>query len=406
MPGRGAAVRVPILRGVDPRELAAILERRYDAYVEALREMVSIDCGSYTPEGVNRVADLCQRRFEEAGWKVERVPHRPGRGEPQLGDLLMGRIDGSGGRRLLLIGHMDTVFDPGTAAERPFRIEDGRARGPGVSDMKGGLLAGFFAVEALLEAGFDGFGRITYVCNPDEEIGSPFSRSFIEALARTEADAAFVLESARENGDIVSARKGVSDYRIEIVGRAAHAGVEPEKGRSAILEAAHRAIALQALNGRWPGVTVNVGVIRGGTRPNVVPERCELHVDVRSPKEGTLAAAEAEVERLARETVVPDVSVRVEGHSWHRPMERTEGTARLVALAKEVASELGFELRDAATGGASDANTTAAAGVPTLDGLGPVGGDDHSPAEWLDLTSVVPRTALLAGLMARAAQAS
>ena len=390
---------------MDPRDLAGILERRYDAYVEALREMVNIDCGSFTPEGVNAVADLCQRRFEEAGWKVERIPHRPTEGEPRLGDLLIGRLEGAGDGRLLLIGHMDTVFDPGTAAERPFRIEDGRARGPGVSDMKGGLLAGFFAVEALLEAGFEGFGRITYVCNPDEEIGSPFSRSFIEELARTEADAAFVLESARENGDIVSARKGVSDYRIEIVGRAAHAGVEPEKGRSAILEAAHRAIALQGLNGRWPGVTVNVGVIRGGIRPNVVPERCELHVDVRSPAEETLAAAEAEVERVARETVVPDVSVRVEGHGWHRPMEKTAGTARLVALAKEVAAELGFEVRDAATGGASDANTTAAAGVPTLDGLGPVGGDDHSPAEWLDLTSVVPRTALLAGLLARAAQA-
>ena len=390
---------------MDPRDLAGILERRYDAYVEALREMVNIDCGSFTPEGVNAVADLCQRRFEEAGWKVERIPHRPTEGEPRLGDLLIGRLEGAGDGRLLLIGHMDTVFDPGTAAERPFRIEDGRARGPGVSDMKGGLLAGFFAVEALLEAGFEGFGRITYVCNPDEEIGSPFSRSFIEELARTEADAAFVLESARENGDIVSARKGVSDYRIEIVGRAAHAGVEPEKGRSAILEAAHRVTALQALNGRWPGVTVNVGVIRGGIRPNVVPERCELHVDVRSPAEETLAAAEAEVERVARETVVPDVSVRVEGHGWHRPMEKTAGTARLVALAKEVAAELGFEVRDAATGGASDANTTAAAGVPTLDGLGPVGGDDHSPAEWLDLTSVVPRTALLAGLLARAAQA-
>ncbi len=389
---------------MDPRDLARRLERRYDEYVEALREMVSIDCGSFTPEGVNAVADLCQRRFEEAGWKVERIPHRPTEGEPQLGDLLIGRLEGTGSRRLLLIGHMDTVFDPGTVAERPFRIEDGRARGPGVSDMKGGLLAGFFAVEALLEAGFEGFGRITYVCNPDEEIGSPFSRTYIQELARTEADAAFVLESARANGDIVSARKGVSDYRIEIVGRAAHAGVEPEKGRSAILEAAHRVIALQGLNGRWLGVTVNVGVIRGGTRPNVVPERCELHVDVRSPAEETLAAAEAEVERVARETVVPDVSVRVEGHGWHRPMEKTEGTARLVALAKEVAAELGFEVRDAATGGASDANTTAAAGVPTLDGLGPVGGDDHSPAEWLDLTSVVPRTALLAGLLARAAQ--
>jgi glutamate carboxypeptidase len=387
---------------VDPRELARVLEGRFDAYVEALRELVDIDSGSFTPEGVNEVADRCQRRFEEGGWTVERIPHRPGEGEPRLGDLLIGRLEGSGGPRILMIGHMDTVFDPGTAAQRPFTVEDGVARGPGVSDMKGGLLAGFFAVEALREIGFDGFGRITYVCNPDEEIGSPFSRATIAELARTDADVALVLESARANGDIVSARKGVTDFRIEVLGRAAHAGVEPEKGRSAILEAAHKVVALQALNGRWPGVTVNVGVIRGGTRTNVVPERCELHVDLRSPAEETLAAAEEEVRRLCAGTVVPDVTVRVEGHGWHRPMEKTEGTARLVEIARGVARELGFELRDAATGGASDANTTAAAGVPTLDGLGPVGGDDHSPAEWLDLTSVVPRTALLAGLIARA----
>ncbi|GBC86262.1 Carboxypeptidase G2 [bacterium HR12] len=299
-----------------------------------------------------------------------------------------------------MIGHTDTVFEPGTAAERPFRIEGSRALGPGVSDMKGGLLLGFVAIEVLQEAGFDGFGRITYVNNPDEEIGSPFSRAYIAELAR-EADVALVLESGRENGDVVSARKGVSDFRIEIVGRAAHAGVEPERGRSAILEAAHKTLALQALNGRWPGVTVNVGVIHGGTRTNVVPERCVLEVDVRSPEEETLRAVEAEVERIASEHTVPDVTATWRVGAWHRPMEKREGGARLAALAARVAADLGFELHDAATGGASDANTTSAAGVPTLDGLGPVGGDDHGPREWIDLESVVPRIALFAGLVSR-----
>jgi glutamate carboxypeptidase len=381
------------------RELAA---RRYDDLVEALEEMVNIDCGSYTPDGVNEVVDLCQARFATHGWSVERIPHHPAGGERQLGDLAIGRLDGAGGPRVLMIGHTDTVFDPGTVAERPFRIDGGRALGPGVSDMKGGLLTGFFAVEVLLEAGFDGFGRITYVCNPDEEIGSPFSRVYIQELAK-EADVAFVLEGARENGDIVSSRKGVSDYTIEIIGRAAHAGVEPERGRSAVLEAAHKTVALQALNGRWPGVTVNVGVVRGGTRTNVVPERCTLEVDVRSPEEETLQAVEAEVERIANGHTVPDVAVRLTGGGWHRPMEKKEGGAELAALAIEIAAELGFELRDAATGGASDANTTAAAGVPTLDGLGPIGGDDHGPKEWVDLTSVVPRVTLLAGLVSRLA---
>jgi glutamate carboxypeptidase len=216
-----------------------------------------------------------------------------------------------------------------------------------------------------------------------------------------DADVALVLEAARENGDVVSARKGVSDYRIEILGRASHAGVEPERGRSAILEAAHMTVALQELNDRWPGVTVNVGVVQGGTRPNVVAERCTIHVDVRSPIEETLAAAEAEVERIANAHVVPDVTANVTGGKWHRPMEKGEGGARLAALVTDVAREIGFELEDASTGGASDANTTSAAGVPTLDGLGPIGGDDHGPREWLDLTSVVPRITLLSGLVSR-----
>lgn len=385
---------------MEAKVLEEIASARYDEFVAVLERAVNVDCGSFTPDGVNEIADLCQSRFKAGGWAAERMQHRPADGEPRLGDLVIGRLDGSGGARVLMIGHTDTVFDPGTVAERPFRIEGRRALGPGVSDMKGGLLTGFFAVEALQEAGFAGFDRITYICNPDEEIGSPWSREVIEAEAAN-ADVALVLEGARENGDVVSARKGVSDYRIEIVGRASHAGVEPERGRSAVLEAAHKTIALHALNGRWPGVTVNVGVVRGGSRPNVVAERCTIHVDIRSPQEETLALAEAEVERVTNEHRVPDVSVNVSAGKWHRPMEKREGAERLVSIAIDVARALGFELRDAATGGASDANTASAAGVPTLDGLGPIGGDDHGPGEWLDLSSVVPRIALLAGIISR-----
>jgi glutamate carboxypeptidase len=379
------------------REIAS---HRYDGFVDALREMVDVDCGSYTPEGVNAIADMCAVRFGAGGWAVERIPHRPAEGEAPLGDLIVGRVSGAGGPRVLMIGHTDTVFDPGTAAERPFTIDGSRALGPGVSDMKGGLLTGFFAIEVLQEAGFDGFGSLTYVCNPDEEIGSPFSHDHIKSLAAG-ADVAFVLEGARENGDIVSSRKGVSDFRIAVRGRAAHAGVEPERGRSAILEAAHKTVALQALNGRWPGVTVNVGVVNGGTRTNVVPATCIIEVDLRSPFEETLLAAEEAITAIAHEHTVSDIEVEVTGGAWHRPMEKREGGAKLAALATEVAAELGFTLKDAATGGASDANTTSAAGVPTLDGLGPVGGDDHGPKEWIDLDSVVPRISLLAGLVSK-----
>jgi glutamate carboxypeptidase len=383
---------------MDVHALRELVARRRPAFLDALEDMVNVDCGSYAPEGVNAIADRCEARLHAGGWDVERRRHE-GEG-PRLGDLVIGRLRGAGGPHVLLVGHTDTVFDEGTAAERPFRIQGDRAFGPGVSDMKAGLLAGFVAIEALQEAGFAGFGTITYVCNPDEEIGSPFSGPVIRELAPSH-DVALVLECARANGDVVSARKGVTDYRVRFGGRAAHAGVEPEKGRHAVLAAAHATVALQALNGRWPGVTVNVGVARGGTRPNVVPDHAELEVDLRATTAAAQGIAEAEVGRVLADPAVDGVEVEVHTDGWHRPMEKTEDTARLVTLAGAIADELGFTVRDTATGGASDGNTTSAAGVPTLDGLGPIGGDAHAVTEWLDVDSIVPRVTLLAALIAR-----
>ena len=381
----------------DPAALRRIVEARLPRFLAELETMVNVDCGSYTPDGVNRIADLVATSLREEGATVERIPHQPAEDARRLGDLVVGRLDGDG-PRVLLIGHMDTVFDPGTAAERPFRVAGGRATGPGVTDMKAGLLAGLHAIAALREAGAR--PAVTFVANPDEEIGSPFSTPVIRDLAPSH-DAVLVLECARANGDIVSARKGIADYHVTLIGRAAHAGVEPEKGRSAILEAAHQVLALHALNGRWPSVTVNAGVIRGGTRPNVVAERCELQVDLRAATADAFAAAAAEVERIVGSPTLDGVRAELHRTAGHPPMEKGPEAARLVEDAVAIARELGFELRDAATGGASDANTTSALGIPTIDGLGPVGGDDHSVDEWLDVTSIVPRTTLLAALIAR-----
>jgi glutamate carboxypeptidase len=394
----------PASQPADLHSIRLHAEARYQTYLDELATLVNIDCGTYLPDGVNQVADLMGSLFRPAGWKLERTSHQGEAGSPRLGDVLVARLAGSspGGSRILLVGHMDTVFPAGTALERPFRIEGSRALGPGVSDMKGGLLAGFHAVACLQGVGFTDFREIVYVCNPDEEIGSPFSGPIIAERAR-DVDACFVLEGARENGDIVSARKGVVDLRIAYQGRAAHAGVEPERGRSATLRAAHAIVALHELNGRWPGVTVNVGVVEGGTRPNVVAERCRLEVDVRGTTAASFREGLDEVERVARQIVVPDVTAEVTRMSGFPPMEKTPATSELTERAKAFAVELGFELRDAATGGASDANPVAGMGIPTLDGLGPIGGADHSPSEWLDLQSVVPRVALLAGLIASVA---
>jgi glutamate carboxypeptidase len=187
--------------------------------------------------------------------------------------------------------------------------------------------------------------------------------------------------------------------RAQVVGRAAHAGVEPEKGRSAILEAAHQVVALAALNEHWAGVTLNVGVIAGGTRPNVVPDLATYEIDLRSPTRPAMEAAEAELRAIVTGPTIADTITTVEEVSRHWPMENLPQSERLVAHAVAVAERLGFPLRDASTGGASDGNTTAGLGVPTLDGLGPIGGLDHSPGEYVEVDSIVPRTTLLAGLL-------
>lgn len=384
---------------MDETELARLrtgVEARLARYLADLERLVNIDCGSYTKEGVDEVGRWTSGFLESLGAQVEIDRNE------ELGDTVVGRL-GSGearGRRLLLIGHMDTVFDPGTAAARPFHIEGGRATGPGVTDMKSGLLAGLYALEVVREVGGGAwpFADLVFVANPDEEIGSPVSTPVIHREADG-TDVALVLECARANGDIVSSRKGVADLRVHLRGQAAHAGVEPEKGRSAILEAAHKTIALMSLPDRFSGVSCNVGVIGGGTRGNVVAESATLEVDLRSPTRSGMEAAEVALREICASSTVPDVSCEVEERHRHWPMEKLEASARLVEHTQMVADLLGFAVNDAATGGASDANTTAGMGIPTLDGLGPVGGNDHSPLEYLEIDSIVPRVTMLAGLI-------
>ena len=397
-PLRRYGSRVDTVTDSELESLRAFLEATLPSYLTDLERLVNIDCGTYTKAGVDEVGRWFAEQMRELGAQVS-VEHN----EP-LGDTIVAVLAGSeAGGHALLIGHLDTVFPEGTPAERPYSSDRERAYGPGVNDMKAGLLTGVYALRALREMGPWPFERITFVGNPDEEIGSPVSTPVIRRVAE-EADVCYVLESARANGDIVSARKGIADFIVQIEGRAAHAGVEPEKGRSAILEAAHKTLALTALNGRWPGVTVNVGVIAGGTRPNVIAEHCEFEIDLRAPSRTDMEAAEAAITEICMSPTVPDVVCTVNRrHRWF-PMEKGEATTALALSAESLATRLGFELQDAATGGASDANTTSGMGVPTLDGLGPVGGNDHAPGEYTEISSIVPRTALLAALLLTAAR--
>ncbi|WP_349878131.1 M20/M25/M40 family metallo-hydrolase [Micromonospora sp. HUAS YX12] len=370
---------------------------RLSAYHDRLARLVAVDSGSGQVDGLREVGDLVQGWCLGAGLAVERVPVADPAGRP-LGDVLIARRRGAGTRRILLAGHLDTVFPPGTAAARPFRVQDGRAYGPGVSDDKGGVLAGLAAVEVLTALDRHRYGELVLVCTPDEEIGSVGSRSLLRTLG-AEADVALCLECARDNGDLVSARKGVADLAVTLRGRAAHAGIEPERGANALLAAARLTVALDQLNGRWPGVTVNVGALEAGGRPNVVADRARMLVDLRAWRTGEYEAALAEIRRLVAEPVVSGVHAELTVHAPTPPWEPGPAGRRLAELAAKVGAGLGVPVSHTATGGCADANLLAEAGAAVLDGLGPIGGADHSPGEWLDLDSVVPRVALLAGLI-------
>jgi glutamate carboxypeptidase len=376
------------------RRIVSFLEEKLDAYLDELRTLVSIDSGSQHKPGVDAINDWLEDRLKALDFQVERLR------QEEFGDDILALRHGEGQGRILLLGHSDTVFRVGTAAERPMRIQGDKVLGPGTCDMKAGLLTGIYALEALREIGYENFGTIAYLCVSDEE--SPQRHAI--PLIRSEsaiADVILTLEAARENGDIVTARKAIRWYTIEAFGRSAHAGVEPEKGRSAILALAHHVVALDQLNQLRIGATVNTGYAQGGLHPSVVAEYAKMLLDLRACTQDDMRALDEAVRAQLARTTVPGVEIKVtlEEGSVTPAMERTHAVAELESLAQGAARKLGFDVKGASTGGASDASYAASEGKPVLDGLGPVGGLDHSPDEYIELSSIVPRTALLAELI-------
>lgn len=371
------------------------LEPRLPDYIEELRQLCAIECPTSYKAGVDQAGAWVRTWATARGWEISDFP------DAQVGDGLVAMVRGTGSLRAMLVAHLDTVYPVGIATERPLREEGGLLIGPGSADNKSGLLTGLYAAAALAELAPASFATLSIVCGGDEETDSRASGVMLRALAPG-YDLALVLEAARENGDIVSARKGNGMFTLEVIGRAAHAGVEPEKGINAILALAHQIIELQALNGSRPGLTVNVGVISGGSVPNAVPDRAIARVDVRVALMEDMAPVEAAIRAIAAAERVPGARTELHDGWGFPPMGRTPAIERLAALAKSCAGELGFSVNDAATGGVSYANLLAGAGLPVLDGLGPVGGHDHSPREYIERASIVPRTALLALLLLRA----
>ena len=366
-----------------------------DAYVADLTTLAGIDSGSYSKTGIDQVQTIFADRLAAAGFEIDR------RSNAEWGDDLIARRRGVGKGRVLLIGHADTVYPDGTAAARPVRIDGDVLLGPGTCDMKAGILSGICAIEALDGAGWRDYELLTVLVVSDEEIET---RHSVELLREEgpKHHAVLTLEAARANGDIVTSRKATRWMLIEAQGRAAHAGVEPEKGASATLAIAHVITACARVNGMKAGMTVNVGRLRGGANPNIVADHADALIDLRAWTNDDLEALVAEIQSVVDTEWVAAVTqtMRLNGGSGMPAMERSSGTIRLEELAVRTAADLGFPLKGTSTGGGSDVSIAVHAGTPGLDGLGPVGGLDHSPDEYIEVSSIVPRTALLALLIA------
>jgi glutamate carboxypeptidase len=351
----------------------------------ALERLVAAESPSLDKTLCDGCADLVATLFQERTGVRARRHQRPDRG-----DHLELRTGGDG-QPIVLLCHHDTVWAVGTLGRLPFRVEGDRVRGPGSYDMKAGIVEAAFALELARP------GRpVVVLSTSDEEIGSGSSRELIEDTAR-QAAAVLVLEPAASGGALKTARKGIADFVLEVEGRAAHAGVEPEKGVSAIEEMAHQVLALKALADPARGTTINVGVLSGGTRPNVVAAQARAEIDVRFA-----SASESQRVVNAIQDLRPRLTgarLRVSGGIDRPPMERTAGVAGLAQLAQRLAAEMHLELTETSTGGGSDGNFVAALGVPTLDGLGPDGGGAHADSEHLLISSWIARTELLARLL-------
>ncbi|SEB91682.1 M20 family metallopeptidase [Terriglobus roseus] len=369
---------------------------------DRLRELVSLESPTEDAAAVNRAMDLAAAWASAMGARIVRHP------QTGYGDVVELWFDGSPAKPLMLLGHLDTVWSVGTLPGMPWRQApdaEGRVRlwGPGVLDMKAGVVMALAAIETVQAT--RGLPRpVVLLLNPDEETGSEVSRAHTERIAR-DCESVFVMEPAQglpgssDNAAYKTARKGVGAYRLDVTGVAAHSGVDFERGHSAVLELARLLAKVSAFTDLPSGLTVNPGVIGGGTRSNVVAANAWAEVDVRIAR-----ASDAErVERLFQSLTVDDpaCSLRVTGGINRPPMERGEGTVRLFQQAQTLAAELGFSLDEASTGGGSDGNFTAGLGIPTLDGMGAVGEGAHAAHESLLLDELIPRTVLLAAMIAK-----
>jgi glutamate carboxypeptidase len=368
---------------------------RKDAITETIRQLVEIESPSDNKAAVDQLGALLAGRFEKIGGhaKFHRAQH--------FGDHLQVDFAGGKGKPVLLVGHIDTVYPMGTLATMPCRVADGRLWGPGVLDMKSGIALILHAIEGLRAWHNESLLRpVTVLLVSDEEVGSDSSRPITESLARRSA-AVLVLEpSYGTKGALKTARKGVGEYHIKITGKAAHSGLDFDKGESAIVELARQITALSKLVDLKRGLTLNVGLVSGGTRTNVIPAQATAAVDVRVARMKDAAVIDRQLKAL--KPFNRKCKLEITGGINRLPMERSAGVAGLYKKAFEIAKELNWKLEEASVGGGSDGNFTASLGIPTLDGLGGVGEGAHAKHESIIISELPRRAMLLAELIERA----
>jgi glutamate carboxypeptidase len=363
--------------------------------LERLELIVNIDSGTGQKEGINEIMKYLVRWLEEIGLSVQL------RDAEDFGQNLVARVRGKGEMRLLLVGHLDTVYAAGAATSKPFQVRDGLAYGAGVIDMKSGVLMGMYSLRALLESGFDQFGEIIVVFNNDEEVGSAGSGPLLREIAH-QVDVGLVLEASRSAEVITKSRKGADKYVMEVTGIPAHSGAEPHKGRSAVIELAHKMIAIHTLNMLYPGVTFNVTRLSSSEPLNIVPEVARCHISVRAFNEQGLSMAAKALEQIATGCSIPDTRTKLICTRGRAPYTATPEILQLVELAQEEGKALGLSIVAEGKGGLSDANLLMEAGIPVLDSLGPIGGGMHDlNREYLRVDTIPVRGALLAGLISR-----
>ena len=370
-------------------------DRQRGWLLETISALVTRESPSTDKTAVDRCGAELAARLAALGAEVARFA-QAGRGDHIRAEF----SSPDGAAPILLLGHLDTVWPVGEIARMPLREQDGRLYGPGVFDMKAGIAIAMLAMRALKETG-GALPRVAMLWTTDEEVGSGTSRAIIEADARA-SRAVLVVEPSLSGGAVKTSRKGCGEFELVVHGVPAHAGLDPDKGASAILEMAHQILEIQTLQDLDRGITINVGVVAGGTRANVVAGAARATIDVRVPAMTDAGRVTAALRSL--QPSVPGTRVEVSGGIDRPPLERTPGVARLYELARDAARELGRDLAEGSAGGGSDGNFTAAVGVPTLDGLGPAGDGAHARHEHVLVADLPWRAALLAGLLARLAE--